>query len=173
MRVFVERNAAWTGPIKNLVTTEIKGQKPTKNWNYTIGTGHWMTEMIDPPNLPWSMVYDNVMFYSTDKGRSWKKIRDIEQETKLVDQKKRLRDTAATAKNEACGEELLDGVPHRTMAADFVYPDMEAKFHETFWVNVATGWITKSRLHTRQTGFESVTTQVMEKAPGLKLPTPK
>jgi hypothetical protein len=179
MRVMVGRNEPAPGvkpedhPMKIRVITEIKGQKPMTNWHYSIGKGHWMTEMIDPPNLPSSLVYDNVMFYSTDKGKTWKKIRNIEKESKLVDHKKRLRDAAASAKNEVCGEELLDGVKHETVAADYVYADMDAKFHETFWVNPATGWVTKARLHTVQPGFESVTTQFPQKAPGLTLPTPK
>lgn len=170
VRLFTERNGK--GPVKIHVTQEIKGGPTTTNYNYQNGTGHWMTEAIEPANMPWSLVYDNTMFASSDRGKTWVRIRKLDSQQRAGDVEKDLQDTVATVKNAACGSQDLDGVAHETVAADYAYPKYNSEHRDTYWVNPATGWIAKSTTETRQAGFESSTTQLMEPAPGLLLPTP-
>jgi hypothetical protein len=160
------------GPVKIHVTQEIKGGMSSKNYNYQSGTGDWMTEMIEPDNMQWTLVHDNVMYSSADKGKSWKKIRALDSNQNESTVKKDLADAAATVKNAECGNETLDGVMHKTVAADYDYPKYKSTHRDKYWVNPKTGWITKSVMQTKQSGFESTTTQVIEPAPGLELPTP-
>ena len=66
------------GPMKSYVISEVKGQKPSKGYHYSDGTRDWMTQTIEPANLPWSMVRGQNMYASYDKGKSWKKIRELD-----------------------------------------------------------------------------------------------
>lgn len=170
VRIYTDRNVK--GPTKNLIVQEIKGAKPTRNYNYMDGTGDWMTEMIEPSNMPWSMVRGQVMYASYDKGKSWKKIRTLDSGHDPEAVAKQLKAAADTAKNAACATEELDGVMYETIEADYEQPAFKSSYHDKFWVNPETGWIAKSTTLTKQAGFESFSTQVIEKAPGLKLPVP-
>lgn len=71
VRVYTDRNEK--GPTKIVVIQEVKGAKPTKTHNYSDGTGDWMTESVEPVDMAWSMVRGQVMYTSTDQGKTWKK----------------------------------------------------------------------------------------------------
>ena len=79
---------------------------------------------------------------------------------------------ALTVKNASCGSEELDGVLHETAEADYSNAQMNSEHHEKFWVNPKTGWISKSVGKMKMGAFESTTTQLVEPAPDLSLPTP-
>ncbi|MEG6507482.1 hypothetical protein V6C03_00685 [Methyloligella sp. 2.7D] len=161
------------GPVKVHVTQAIKGGPSTTNYNYQLGPGHWMTEMIEPAAGQWTLVYDNVMYSSTDKGKSWTEVRTLDSGQRAEDGQKHLEEAAATAANEACRDEEFDGVMHQVVEADYDYPQFGTKHHQVYWVNPETGWITKSVTTTVQSGFESTTTQLIEAAPDLELPMPE
>ena len=87
--------------------------------------------------------------------------------------KKTMAEAATTVANEVCGEEEIDGVMHKTVEADYEIPAYQTKHHQKYWFNPETGWISKAVTETSQSGFESVSTQLIEKAPDLELPTPE
>ncbi|MEZ5841377.1 MAG: hypothetical protein R3D02_13435 [Hyphomicrobiales bacterium] len=161
------------GPVKILAVQEMKGAKPTRNWNYQLAPDHWMSEMIEPENLPWSMVHKSAMFASYDKGKSWQKIRDIDSaaETEAA-RKGRLADIES-ARNAACGEETFEGVAYETVEGDYTATSTGGyENHHKYWIVPATGWIERAVYRMAGNGFEITTTQTIEKAPDLKLPTP-
>lgn len=159
------------GPVKIYVTQEIKGGPTTKNYNYQAEPGHWMTEMIEPADMMWSLVYDNAMYTSTDKGKTWTKVRTMDSSENEASTENTMAEAAKTVANESCGEEEIDGVMHQTVEADYEIPAYQTKHHQKYWVHPETGWISKAVTETSQQGFASVSTQVIEKAPDLELPT--
>lgn len=161
------------GPMKNYVVSEIKGQKPSKGYHYSDGTRDWMTQTIEPDNLPWSMVRGQNMYASYDKGKSWKKIRELDAGHSDEAIARQLEAAAKTVKNAACGTEELSGVMHATVEADYEQPAFKTSHHDKFWIDPASGFIVKSTSRTSQAGFESFVTQVIERVPDLKLPDPK
>lgn len=169
-RYFVNRTKM-TG-VKIHVTQQIKGAPTTENWNYQLGPGHWMSEGIKPANLPWTLVHDNVMYSSSDKGKSWKKVRTLDSAQRASDVEANLKATIATAKNFACGTEEIGGVAHEKIAADYAMTKYKTDHRDTYWVNPKTGWIAKATTKTVGKGFEMFITQVIEAVPDLKLPTP-
>lgn len=169
--VFTDRTGK--GPVKIHVTQTMKGGPTTKNYSYQTGDGDWMTEMIEPANMQWSMARNNVLYSSADKGKTWKMIRALGDAKSPEEVKKDLETTTSTVKNEACGSEELDGVMHETVEADYAMVKFKTEHHEKFWVNSKTGWISKSVMQTQMSGFESSVTQIIEKAPNLTLPSPK
>lgn len=160
-------------PAKIHVTQEIKGSKPSINEFYYAKLGHWMTKMIDPANQGWSLGYNDGLFTSSDKGKTWKKISTMDSQKNKENQDKNLRENAKTAKNASCGEEELDGAPHQTVEADFkTLQGSKTDNHYKYWVNKETGHIAKATYHTKGGAFESFTTQLIEPLTDLALPTP-
>ncbi|MEP1209219.1 MAG: hypothetical protein ABJM29_06025 [Rhizobiaceae bacterium] len=166
VRLMTERTTK--EPTKILVTQEIKGGAKTVNWNYQDGKGNWRTEMVDPANAPWSMGLDDVLYTSSDKGKSWTKIRDMDKQNEA--HQKSMEERAATVANEQCGEADLDGVVHRTVEADYkMLGSFEADIHDKFWVNTETGYVPRLETTMKNTAFESFVVQTLEPAPDLIL----
>ncbi len=172
VRLLVHGNGADT-PVKIHVTQEMKGGKPTTNYNHQIGPDHWMTEMIEPANASWTLVHDNTMYSSTDKGKSWQKVRTLDAAHSPEAVAKALQEDAKTARNAACGEDEVDGVAFDTVEADYTAFQGQYTYHNRYWVDRETGWIARATYKTVGPNFEMFTTQVIEKAPGLTLPTPE
>lgn len=170
VRVFTDR--APKGPIKIHITQQMKGAKPTRNINYQTGTGDWMTEMVDPANMPWTLVTGDVMYVSSDKGQSWKKLRAVDTAQNTQGMLDDMKAAANAARNVTCGQEEVDGVAYTTVQADYALPKLKSEHTDKFWINAETGWLAKSETLTRMSGIEVTATQVIEKAPGLTLPTP-
>ena len=79
-----------TGPTKNFITQDGKGVMKSKNYNYSDGKGHSMTEMIEPKNVAWSLFYKDVGYTSSDKGKSWKKAFEYNSKEQIKIVKKRM-----------------------------------------------------------------------------------
>ena len=169
-RLLVDRNE--TGPVKITVTQQVKGAPATRNINYQAAPGHWMTEMIEPANGQWTLVHDDVMFTSSDKGATWKKLRALDSANNADQSRGIMKAAAATVKDAACGTEAIDRVTHDTVEASYEVPAYTTAHRDKYWIEPASGWISRSRSVTKMSGFESTVTQVIEKAPGLELPTP-
>ncbi|MEQ8825554.1 MAG: hypothetical protein RIC14_14395 [Filomicrobium sp.] len=170
VRLFTERYGK--GPLKIHVTQEVKGGMTTKNYNYQTGDGDWMSEMIEPAAMQWTLVRDNVMYTSSTKGKSWKKVRKLDDVQSPADVKKNLEKLVSTVENEVCGVEEIDGIAHDTIAADYANTTHKSTHKEKFWVNKKTGWVSKATSHTEHSAYEMLVTQVIEPAPGLTLPSP-
>ena len=161
-------------PVKIHVVQESKGAKPSTNEFFLQTTGHWMTKMIDPANQPWVLTYNNTMYTSADEGKSWAKIRAVDSAQNAASGLRDRQENAQTVSNAVCGEEVLDGVAHDTVEADFkTLQNFKTENHYKYWVNRETGWISKATYQTKGEGYEGFTTQVIEPAPELSLPTPE
>lgn len=158
-------------PTKILVTQEIKGGAKTVNWNYQDGKGNWLTEMVEPANAQWSMGLDNVLYSSTDQGKTWTKIRDMGDQNAA--HQKSLDERAATVENAACGKADLGGVTHEIIEADYkMLGSFNADIHDKFWVNTETGYVPRLETTMKNTAFESFVVQELELAPDLVMPSP-
>ncbi|MEM7636386.1 MAG: hypothetical protein AAF299_17600 [Pseudomonadota bacterium] len=161
-------------PVTIRITTEPKGGKVSRNDFFFKATGHWMTVMTEPSNQPITLAYNNKMYTSADKGKSWKKVREMDSEKNRLDTIRNQEENAKTIKNATCGEEMLDGVAHDTIEADFdTVQQYKSSNHYKYWVNRESGWITKVTYDSKSAGYESFTTQLLEKTPDLKLPMPE
>ena len=165
-------NRDTTTPVRIHVTQEIVGAATTVNWNLQDGKGNWRTEMIDPENSPWSMVADEVMYFSTDQGKTWAKVRDAKSDPDAT--AAALEDRAKTVSNAQCGQDEIDGKSYETTEADY---EMQAgagtAIHEKLWVDPETGLVARSEMRMRASNFESFTTQVIEPSPGLEIAPPQ
>jgi len=161
------------GAVKIHATQEIKGGPTTKNWFLQVSPGHWMSEPIEPPGQPWVLTYDNAMYTSTDGGKSWTKLRDTDSAGDAATSKANLRENAKTTRNAVCGEETVDGNAYETVEADYdTLQNFKTENHFKYWVEPASGFIARATYAMKGNGFESFTTQLIERAPGLTLPTP-
>ncbi|KPB01806.1 hypothetical protein [Ahrensia marina] len=161
-------------PVKIHVTQEIVGGQTSTNYFYQSEPGHWMTEMLVPKSQPWVLTHDNVMYSSQDKGESWTELRMLDSGNNQANAKDGLREDAKTANNAVCGEDTLDGVVHDTVEADYLSQrGAVTEVHAKYWVDRESGYITKTFYHMKNNGFESMTTQLIERAPDLILPVPE
>ncbi len=161
-------------PVKIHAVQEIKGGMTSSNDFLQVETGHWMTRTIEPTNQPWVLTYNNTMYTSADKGATWTKLRTVDSAENRKNALKNQRENAATARKAVCGTEDLDGAAHDVVEAEFdTLQNFKATNHYKYWVNSQTGWISKTTYKMTGQGFESFTTQTLEPAPGLTLPTPK
>jgi hypothetical protein len=170
-RLLVEGNPA--GPVKIVVTQKVKGMPTRRNINDQPPPDYWMTEMVEPANAPRTLVDGGVMFISSGKGKSWSRLRAMDSEPNNDASSKNLEVAAATVKDAACGPEMVDGVPHDTVAATYEMAAYKTVHRHKYCVALKTVWIAKAESFTCMAGFESVATQLIEMAPGLTLPTPK
>lgn len=157
---------AWTAskptvPVKIHVTQKVGNQKPTTNYNFTDPAGNWLTQMIDPPNAPWSMVRGKMMYVSTDQGKSWKKVRETDDAQSPEARRKYIEDAMTTVQGAVCGTEDLGGVRHATVAADYA-PQAGFAVREKFWLHPDTGRVSKSTSKNTFAGVQSETIQVIE-----------
>ena len=162
------------GPVKIYVIQEIKGGMKMENYHYSVNIGHWMTEMIKPVKMAWTLTYKNTMYTSSNKGKSWKKVRTLDSEQNKANTIASLEKNAKTVRNAICGEEKLDDIIHDTVAADYnTLQSFKTENHHKYWIDRKTGYISKARYKMKGKGFESTTTQTIKPAPGLTLPTPE
>ena len=78
--------------------------------------------MIEPANGQWTLVHDDVMFTSSDKGATWKKLRALDSANNADQLRRNMEEAAATVKDAACGTEAIDGVAHDTVEASYEIP---------------------------------------------------
>ena len=160
-------------PTKTFVTTEFKGSPPMTNGFLYLNSGHHMTVPIKPAQ-PWVLTYQNVMYQSGDDGRSWAKVRDLDADQNADGAIAAKKTNAETIRNVACGTEEGDGTQLEVVAADItVSQGMVTENRYTYWVRPDDGFIVKAVYDTKAPTFEMKTTQVIEKAPDLQLPTPE
>jgi hypothetical protein len=167
VRLYVKGNGG--SATKSTVTQQLGKAKPSRNYHYHSGKDAWMTVMIEPDNGTATLVRDGVMYFSTNKGKTWKKVRRVDgPEYKIPSEEVRKAEIEKTAGDAVCGKEELDGVTHNTVAADYESGQPKTKYRVKYWVHPKTGWITKS--DTTSAGYFS--SQTMVPAPDLKLPDP-
>ncbi|MGB7286055.1 MAG: hypothetical protein WBC71_03900, partial [Salaquimonas sp.] len=150
-------------PTQIHVTQQIKGSAKTVNWNYQDGKGNWRTEMIEPANAQWSMVADNILYTSSEEGKTWQKVREMDEAN--ADHEKSMKERAATVENAVCGNEDLDGASHEVVEADYkMLGSFEADIHDKFWIHPETGYVPRLETTMKNTAFESFLVQILEPA---------
>lgn len=172
VRLMVNGNDSY--PVKIRIVQEIKGGMKSVNDFLSLGVGHWMTVMVDPATMPWSLTYNNTMYQSSDKGQSWQKLRPMDSAAIEEKGRKDRAENAKTVHNAACGEAELGGKMHDTVEAGFeTLQNFKTRNHYKYWVSRETGKVVKATYSMKGKGFESFSTQTIEPAPGLSLPTPQ
>lgn len=169
---------AWTKPrpstgfVKIHITSQIAGQKPTSNYNISdLATGDWLTQMIDPPNMPWSMAMGKAMYVSNDKGKSWKKVRDLEEGHSPEAVRRQVAENMKSAKNAKCGTEEINGLPHETVEAEYIAQG-NILMKDKSWLHPKTKGIVKSESLMRQGKFEIKNIQVVVYLTEFNFPKP-
>lgn len=160
-------------PTKAAVTTAFKGAPESKNDFLYLGQDHYMTVPTSPAG-PWVLGYGNALYQSADEGKTWDKIREMETGQNADKARADKETNAETIRNAACSAEDLDGEPVEVVAADItVSQGMVTENRYTYWVRKSDNFIVKAVYDTKAPNFEMVTTQEIEKAPGLTLPAPE
>lgn len=161
-------------PVRIALTQKF-GKNVSKTVHSSAGKGHWMTESVKPPTTPWTLVYDNVMYISADKGKSWKKVRTLNSGGNQTNSANTAKNNAAKATNVICGREAIDNVSYDTVSGEYksTQPNFKADVKVKYWVEAKTGFIVKSdEVSKLADGNTFEVTQTIKRAPGLKLPTP-
>ncbi len=162
------------GPVRILINQEIVGGAKTVNYHYGDGNNNGMTEMVDPVDMPWSLFLGDKMYSSSDKGKSWSFVNSYDAEKARAEMQAALTSDAAEATGVLCGEESVDGVNYEVVEGSYKSSmSAGAGISQKYWINKNSGWITKTFMHIKMTGFESMSTQVIEPWPDLVLPEPK
>ncbi len=166
--------SAQEGPLRLYITQEIVGGKTSLNYHHSDGNNNGMTEMIDPEGDPWSLFIGDNMYSSTDKGQSWKLINTWDAEKSRNDMKAALTKDSADAKDISCGQDEIDGKQHDVIKGTYTSSMTGgATIAQTYWVDPSTGWLAKSYSHYQSEHFESKTTQVVQPATLMELPSPE
>ena len=120
VRLLVDGNPDF-GPMRLHIFSEIKGVQKSEGYHYSKGDGSIdsMSTTIEPENTPWSLFLGMKMWMSTDKGKSWNFVRELDAQSDPKAVKEALRKDAGTAANVACGEEEIDGVAHEMVEGDY------------------------------------------------------
>lgn len=162
------------GPVRIHITQEIVGGQTTINYHYSDGKFNGMTEMIDPVDMPWSLFIGDKMYMSNDKGKSWSFMNSYDAKKGRADMKVAMTKDAGEASEIVCGQEVVDGVSYETVEGNYKSSMINgAAIFQKYWVNAASGWIEKSFMHTKMSGFESKTMQVIEPYTDFVLPKPE
>ncbi|WP_306142024.1 hypothetical protein [Roseibium sp. MMSF_3412] len=160
-------------PTKTVATTQFKGAPATVNDFLFLSQDHHMTVPTNPAG-PWVLTYQNVMYQSADEGKSWTKVRDLDSAQNAEGAIAAKKTNAETIRNASCGEDSIDGVSLEKVAADLtVSQGMVTENRYTYWLSRDDGFIVKALYETTAPNFEMVTTQTIEAAPELSLPTPQ
>ena len=124
------------GAFKTLAEQEIVGGMKSKNFFYQAKQGHWMTESIEPENLQWTLVHDNVMYSSSDKGFTWKKIRDMDSAANHAAALDALNANANTSRDAHCTQETIDGVVYEKVSGTYdTVSGFNAKNYHIYWID--------------------------------------
>ncbi|MEO0976320.1 MAG: hypothetical protein AAFY24_03645 [Pseudomonadota bacterium] len=160
-------------PTKTVATTQFKGAPATVNDFLYLSQDHHMTVPTNPAG-PWVLTYQNVMYQSADEGKTWAKIRDLDSAQNADGAIAAKKTNAETIRNAACGEDTVDGTVLEKVAADLtVSQGMVTENRYTYWLSRENGFIVKALYETTAPNFEMVTTQTIEPAPEMTLPTPQ
>jgi len=160
-------------PTRSASTVAFKGAPPSTNEFLYLSQDHYMTVPTSPAG-PWVLGYNNALYQSADEGKTWQKIRGMETGQNADKARADKAANAATVRNADCGEDTHLGEAVEVVAADItVSQGMVTENRYTYWVRKSDGFIVRAVYDTKAPNFEMVTTQDIEKAPGLTLPMPE
>lgn len=172
-KTLLEGNSPDT-PVKIHITQEVSGAPATKNWFYGDGQGNWMTEMIEPETMQWTLFRSDSMYSSTDKGSTWSFVREMNSDGSKKAAEEMLEKHRASATNTICGSEEVDGTTYETVSGEYTSAALQgAAVEQKYWVEPATDWIARSYTNSRTSAFEMKVTQVLEVQSSVDLPNPE
>jgi hypothetical protein len=163
------------GPAKAHITQSF-GTMNTENNFYSLGAGSadGMMEPVKGMGDQQVLFRKGKMYVSTDKGKSWTFVREMDKGSSPESVKEKMKADADTATDVSCGTEALDGVDHETVEGTYVASTAQgAMITAKYWVNPETGWMRKAVTTGMMGGTQSVTTQMIEPMPDLTLPDPE
>ena len=136
-----------------------------------LDAANWLSMTTDPPNIDWSLARDNVLYVSSDKGKSWKKVRvqdeQSSQEAVLNDQ----IENSKTVRDAVCGTEELNGVAHEIVEATYdTLQNFKFESRVKYWVDPTAKRPVKATFAMKGEGFENFSTQLISLAPEFQLP---
>lgn len=147
--------------------------KTMTNYHYSDTNGDGMSEMIDPPDDPWSLFIGDNMYMSKDKGQSWSFMNSYDKKTYMADYMVTFKQDLAAGRDFACGEEELDGRMVETVEGTYISTASQgAEIRQKLWIDRETGLTVKSYLRSDGAGGIIETTSLIEPWPDLVLPTP-
>jgi hypothetical protein len=159
-------------PVRIHVTQTYAGNT-TENYFYSTGPGSGDGLMQPLKNMGdmWVLFRNRKMYTSTDGGKSWKFGRELDAASDPAVTKAKLAEDSASAASTVCGQETLGDAAHEVVEGEYVSSLMQgAKVYHKYWVNAATGWITKTETRSSVGGAESIGIQVLEPAPEFEFP---
>ena len=153
------------------LTTKFKGSPEQKNDFLYLSYKHHMT-VISQPSSQWVLTHNNNMFMSTDKGKSWSKVRSVDTQANHNNSKRDTLENSKSAKNAKCSEENHNGSMHDTVEGDVtIGQSVNADYHFKYWVNRDTNFIVKQTQETEK--YSMFVTQIIEETPDMVLPMPE
>mgnify|MGYP000743019593 CR=1 FL=1 len=133
-----------------------------------------MTQMIEPAGAPWSLARDNVLYVSSDEGKSWQKLRKMDPVAPATELTELQISRAKTVRDTVCASEELDGQMLESVQGTYdLLQGGEGTVTEKMWFEPETKWVPKSSMQVSMSGSEMKTVQLNEKTPELVLPDPQ
>ncbi len=161
------------GAIRSRSTTTLPGQKPMISINHQSANGDWMTEVVEPAGMPWSLTIGKVMYSSSDKGKTWRKVRELNDaghDPSTV--QKEQREAADTAANVVCGFEAVDQKRLEKIEGDVSYPKMNMTARLAYWIEPETRRVVRSWQRLSVGGGVTEIASSIEYVADLTLPRP-
>ncbi len=154
-------------------TTEFKGAPAMTNEFYYLSQSHNMSVPVSPPQ-PRVLTHGTVMYQSSDEGKTWVKVRDLEAPASAEEAAALKLKDAETLRNALCDHDEIDGVAYERIAGDITLTQgMTTENRYTYWVRKDNGFIARAVYDTKAPNFEMKITQDIEPAPDLELPVPE
>ncbi len=159
-------------PVRIHVTQTYAGNT-TENYFYSTGpgTGDGLMQPLKNMGDMWVLFRNRKMYTSTDGGKSWKFGRELDAASDPAATKAKLAEDSASAASTICGQETLDDAAHEVVEGEYVSSLMQgAKVYHKYWVNAATGWITKTETRSYGGGAESLAFRCWNRHRSLSFP---
>lgn len=155
------------------ITQEMKGGPKTVGVSYMIDAENWLSMTLDPPNIDWSLARDNVLYVSSDKGKSWKKVRVLDEQSSQEAVLKDQIENSKTVRDAQCGTEDFNGAAHETVEATYdTLQNFKFATRVKYWLDPVTARPVKATFDMKGEGFENFSTQLISIVPDYELPVP-
>jgi len=158
-------------PVVIEVTQSFNGAPPTVTRHSADASGDWLSEVIEPASLPWSMQRGEVMYSSSDGGLTWSELgrftaeqRDAARET--------LRQEADTRHDVTCSTDTRESVEYQLVEGRYTAnSQQDAQMFLRYWLET-DGWIARHEMQVRAAAYDLDVTQVLRRVDQVVLPQP-
>ncbi len=164
-----------SGPVRILNVQEFGGTK-TENYFHSQGddSGDGMMEPLKNMGDMWVLFRAKKMYMSTDKGRTWKFGRNMDDASQPEAYKEQVRKDLETADKVKCSTEEIDGAAHEVVEGEYKSTALQgAMSFNKYWVRQDNGFLSRYETSSEGAGGKFHSLQIIEPAPDLKLPDPE